>query len=977
MIEIDFDSLFVPEVSGIGRLVMGGTVDVATGRSIISLDGTWSFLLVDSPKHAPADWAAASATGAWSDITVPGVWTRQAVGDLPHYTNIVMPWPGNPPNVPERNPTGLYRTTFERPPAERVVVEFGGFESMLVVYCNGSFVGMAKDSRLASSFDLTDHLVDGTNVLAAMVCRWSDATWIEDQDHWFHGGLHRSVRLLATNRLRIDDLVVRADFDAESGLGSLEVDTVIGVGSGDVGSGATMPAGWEVRVEVPALGLTRSTQVPTDPSETGIDALVGAYAYKGPVASLRADALEVEPWSADSPVLVDVVVSLLDPEGNVSETLRRRAGFRRVRIADRTLVVNGQKVMICGVNRHDHHPDNGKTLTIEEMRSELRSMKQHNINAIRTAHYPNDPALLDLCDELGLFVVSEANVESHARHDSLAASGVYDSAILERVRRMVLRDRSHACVIGWSLGNESGFAPVHAAAAGWIRAIDPTRFVHYEGGFNPNFGDRPADRSSHRETPPTAIERLVSDVVCPMYASVEQIVSWARWANATKADDRPLILCEYSHAMGNSNGGLADYWEAFWAEPALGGGFVWDWKDQGLRETGANGTEYWAYGGHFGDQPNDANFCINGLVDPDGLPHPGLAELAWLARPVTVELDDEHLRISNRRSHLDTADLLVRWHEEVDGLPTGVHGVLDLQPVGAGETTKVLVDELIDRAPASGLRTITFEVVLADATDWAAAGHRLAHDQITVSDDGSRSSVPAQAKGLTAPTLSIRPTVWRAPTDNDGVAQGWMSEISGVRPQWVAWGLESADVPHQATVSIEGQCVHRIDEFVIPEAWADIPRVGVVFEVDATLSNLRWFGPGPDETYPDRHSAACTSVWESTVADQYHPFVVPQEHGAHIGVRWFELTDAQGTGLRFTGVTDLIFSARSHTDEALTKASTLAELEESTTIVVHVDAAIRGLGTAACGPDTHPDARVGPGTYRLDWTIEPITGQSV
>lgn len=971
MIEIDFASLFDPQVSSIGRLAMGGSVVADIGRSIISLDGVWSFLLIDSPEHAPVDWAAGPTTGAWREITVPGVWTRQAVGDRPHYTNIVMPWPGNPPNVPGHNPTGLYRTTFERPSAERVFVEFGGFESMLVVYCNGSFVGMAKDSRVASSFDLTDHLVYGTNVLAAKVCRWSDATWIEDQDHWFHGGLHRSVRLVATNRIRIDDLAVRADFDAATGLGSLEVDATVGVGTG-----AAMPAGWEVRIEVPSLGVASSTQLPTDPAETGIEALIGAYAYKGPVASLRVDALEVDPWSAESPVLTDVIVSLVDPNGNVSETLRCRAGFRRIRIEDRTLLVNGRPVMICGVNRHDHHPDNGKTLTVDEMRAEIRSMKQHNINAIRTAHYPNDPALLDLCDELGLYVVSEANVESHSRHDSLAVSGLYDSAILERVRRMVLRDRSHPCVIGWSLGNESGFAPVHAAAAGWIRAIDPTRFVQYEGGFNPNFGDRGSDRAVHRETAPTSVDRLVSDVVCPMYASVEQILSWARWVDETKADDRPLILSEYSHAMGNSNGGLVDYWDAFWSEPALGGGFVWDWKDQGLRETAENGKEYWAYGGHFGDQPNDANFCINGLVDPDGLPHPGLAELAWLARPVTIELHDGTLRISNRRSHLDTADLVIRWEEERDGLPTGVHDVLHLQPLRPGATAEVAVDRLVDRAPVVGLRTITFDVVLGEATDWADAGHRIAHDQVTMSDDGPRSGVPAESAGLTAPMLSIRPTVWRAPTDNDGVAQGWMSEFSGVRPQWVALGLETADVAHHLTESIDGQRIHRVDEFEIPESWTDIPRVGVVFEVDAALSNLRWFGPGPGETYPDRRSGACISVWESAVADQYHPFVVPQEHGAHVEVRWFELTDETGTGLRFTGKPDLIFSARLHTDEALTKATTLAELEVSSSIEVHVDAAIRGLGTGACGPDVHPNARVGPGNYRLEWAIEPIAGQS-
>ena len=474
---------FSPDLTSIGRLPMTAPLAATSGRAVRSLDGEWEFVLLSSPEDAPDGWMDPDSDWSGHDarsIRVPGVWTRQGFADLPHYTNVVMPWDGNPPDVPNENPTGLYRTTFDRPEMDRLVVEFGGFESLLMLWCNGRFVGLAKDSRLASSFDLTGHLTDGDNTLAAMVVRWSDATWIEDQDHWYHGGLHRSVTLTSTSATRLDDVVADADLDVEAGTGRLEVKAIVG-GVDGVGEG------FSIRVELPELNLAEVAEVPSDPRHGGPHADAASHAYPGSFATVSFDTLEVKPWSAESTSLYDLEVSLIDPDGNTVEAVSSRVGFRRLRIADRQLFVNGAPIMICGVNRHDHHPDNGKTLTADEIRAELVSMKQHNINAVRTAHYPNDPVLLDLCDELGLYVIDEANVESHARQVSLASSGLFDLAILDRVRRMVLRDRSHVCVIGWSLGNESGFAPVRAAAAAWIRAIEPSRFVHYEGGFQPNY----------------------------------------------------------------------------------------------------------------------------------------------------------------------------------------------------------------------------------------------------------------------------------------------------------------------------------------------------------------------------------------------------------------------------------------------------------------------------------------------------------
>ncbi len=991
MTEPSIDQLLDPEVTSINRLPMTGIGPLRP--TAVDLDGAWDFLLVPSPADVPTGWLESDHDrSGWRKIQVPGVWTRQGTDDLPHYTNIMMPWPGRPPQVPAANPTGLYRTTFERPAGDRILIEVGGFESMLVLWCNGEYVGMGKDSRLASAFDLTPHLVDGTNELAALVTRWCDATWIEDQDHWYHAGIHRSVRLVTTPAARIEDVVIAADYDSETG-GHLDVQAIIATDH-------RLESGWSVRIDSAELTIDMTAPVPVEPHPTGIEAQVDAYDFQGLAAHIVRPQLTVEPWSSESPRLYELHVSLLDAHGNLVDRIEHRVGFRAVEISDRQLLVNGAPVMIAGVNRHDHHPDTGKTLSRDEIRAELVSMKQHNINAVRTAHYPNDPMLVELCDELGLYVVAEANVEAHALHDSLLASPLFDQAVLDRVRRMVLRDRSHPCVIGWSLGNESGHGPVHDAAAAWIRSIDPTRFVQYEGA--DNVRGRPHGTKTPT-IPPTASQRLVSDVVCPMYASVEEIVTWARWAEAENLDDRPLILCEYTHAMGNSNGGLVDYWEAFRSLRALGGGFVWDWKDQGLRETTDDGVEWFAYGGHYGDEPNDGNFCINGLVDPDGHPHPGLIELKWLARPVAiVAADNGRLTIENRRSHTDLSDLVVRYEVEVDGRPSG-DGRLELPTVAPGETVTIDHPIAVPAIEPADAITVTYFAELATGTDWAEARHCVGHDQFVFVESGEPTRPPSRSDvDLGALVESITPTLWRPPTDNDGVGQGWMHEVSGIRPQWVAWGLdriavELTDVSERAeggnrtverssrlvgefdaashllraTFGADGS-VRIVEELEIPDAWTDLPRIGSTFTVDTSLGGVRWFGLGPDETYPDRRSAARIGLWSDSVRDQYHRFVVPQEHGAHVDTRWFELLDAEGHGIRVTGEPTVIFSARQHSDSVLTAATTLAELTPDDRIEVHVDFAVRGLGTAACGPDTAEEFRIGPGRYRWAWWLSAV-----
>ena len=1056
-----FEPWTLPEITAVGRLPAGAPLvphpDVVSARGgdaesprQRSLDGTWRFLLVQDPASLPGGWSGRGFVEGrgWRDLTVPGTWTLQGTGDHPEYLNIAMPWHEvEPPWSPPRNPTGLHRTTFRLPAdwrGRRIELEVGGAESVLVVFCNDRFVGLAKDTRLASRFDLTPHLRRGENVLGLMVVRWSDASWIEDQDQWWFGGIHRSVRLLARHPVRLADVHAAADLDPATGEGALTVTTDVAFPDH-----AAATPGWRTRTVLESLdgrllAGPLEAEVPWFGSGGG-GPWIEPYLFPGHRTTVRATLPAVAPWTAETPNLHRVTVELLDPDGAVVEAVALRVGFRRVEVRDRRLLVNGRPVLLNGVNRHDHHPVTGKTLTVEELRRDVELMKQHNIDALRAAHYPNDPALLDLCDELGLYVLDEADVETHDRWLSMADDHRYDAAVLDRVSRMVLRDRSHACVIGWSLGNENGHGPAIDAAAAWVRRADPTRFVHHEPS---SMGRWMLDRCR----PPDRSERLASDVLSRMYPSIAEIVEWAEWAERTGLDDRPLLLCEYSHAMGNSNGSLADYWDAFRAHPAICGAFVWDWIDQALAAVDDRGRPFWAYGGHTVDgsgpdpRPHDGSFCCNGLVGPDRTPHPALRELQWLARPVTVGLGSGRrpaLSIRNRQAFRDLAWLRASWELVVDGEVVD-RGELapPAVPPGAAATVPLPWSRPTAR-PDQEVHAIVRWVTAADEP-WAPAGHPVAWDQLTVPAAtrrapgspptpapppvvalGSAGTVLLAQGGLTLtvdrstaevtglcvddrPLLRrpIRLTLWRAPTENDGGACG-----ADVRPfspaaRWLELGLDRLEpeplgvtVPRGAGVVVlrrrwrapGGQVVvhHttlgpdpaggiRCDEEVrLPEGWTDLPRVGVVFAVDPALERLAWFGPGPDETYPDRCAGALVARWDRTVSDQEHAYVVPQEHGAHVATRWFSLRAEDGGGLAVHGHPLVTFAARHHGDAALFRATTLAELDPDPAVEVHVDAAIRGLGTGACGPDTLPRYRVGGGVHRWSWrltAIEPLGG---
>jgi beta-galactosidase len=1014
-----------PTLTGLRRLPARATTtaypdDGAARRGgspwTLDLCGDWSFHLVGRPEEAPPGWAVPEPDPGWPAVEVPGCWTRQHVGDQPRYTNVVMPFGGDPPEVPSRNPTGLYRRPFDLPPhwsGRRTIVHVAGAESAAALWCNGRFAGLMTDSRLPTEIDLTPLVHEGRNLLAVMVVRWSAGTWVEDQDHWMHGGIHRGVHLRSAEATSLADVSVRALLGTDLASGSLEVTARV------AGDGA----GWRVDASLETLGGRRvwssgaMVAVPVFDASSHLDAMASAYRYPGPAARLEAEVGKIRPWSPEDPHRYRLLVRLRDRRGAVSEVVPLLVGFRRVEISGAELLLNGVAVPIAGVNRHDHHPERGKALTADELREEVAAIKRAGMNAIRTAHYPPDAALLDACDELGLWVLCEANLESHARWSELAHDPGYQRAFVERVQRMVLTHRNHPSIIAWSLGNESGEGPAHHAAAAWARSADPTRFVHYEGGV----------RTRWREDPASVGASPTTDVVCPMYPAVGDL---ERWATASDRD-APLIMCEYSHAMGNSNGGLADYWALIEHHHGLQGGFIWDWRDQGLAATDAEGRFFWAVGGAFGDEPNDAAFCCNGLVGPDGTPHPAVEEHRWLTRPVTVERAGTRLVVRNRRSFADLGDLRARAAVEVDGVELSAWE-LSLPPVPPGETVAQELDLPPLPAGREGHLTVTWS--LRRSTGWARAGHVVAWDQLPlVLDEPAEplprpSAPPAAAVTALADGADSGPTavrfdprsgllvelrhhgrqlvvegprlaLWRAPTDNDGVSLGPLAGVAGVRPGWLVLGLDALAheplgfeigsqagavratsehrwrgrdgfaVEHRQVVEVDPSGAVRFEEDVrIPTGVTDLPRVGVRFALVPELEQLRWYGPGPWETYPDRRNAP-VGRWEQSVTDQYVAYVTPQHHGSHVEARWAELVDGHGSGLRLD-LDGLTFDASHYPVGRLTAATTLAELRPVPEIHVHVDAKLRGVGTAACGPDT--TEVVGGGRHRFTWAIRPL-----
>jgi len=1015
-----------PELTGVGRVLM----HAVPHEDRVLLDGQWRFQLLPRPDADPGP--------AWGVIDVPGCWTMQGWGDGPHYTNVRMPFAGLPPAVPAQNPTGLYERDVEVPArwaGRRIVLHVGAAESVLVARVNGREAGISKDSHLAAELDVTELVRPGQNRVSLTVVKWSDASYVEDQDQWRHGGITRPVFLYATDPVHFADVRAIATLGDDLASGSLEVRVDVAF------AGVRPEPGWTVEARLGDLTAVLAAPVPHTGRHEGprrsrhrlvlSDRVISSdplteeertvlwprlFAELAPASvgrvTLRTDLADVRPWSSELPVLYPLSVTLRSPSGEPVEEVALRVGFRRVEIVGLDLLLNRKRVFIRGVNRHDFDQHTGRVISEASMRDDLVTMKRFGFNAVRTSHYPNDPVFLDLCDELGMYVIDEADIESHAFIGSLCDDPRYLGAWVDRVSRMALRDKNHPCVIAWSLGNESGHGANHDAAAGWLRRYDPTRPLHYEGAISWDW----------------ASDQAVSDITCPMYPPIWAIVGHA----ASGRQRHPLIMCEFSHAMGNSNGTLAEYWDAIERTPGLQGGFIWEWWDHGLVQDLPDGTRRWAYGGDFGDQPNDGNFCIDGVVFPDRTPKPALWEHHALAAPVRVSASVDDLRagrvtIHNRQDFRDLAWL--RGHVEVAIEGLVVHAAeLPLPALGPGQDAVVALpgwdgignaigdaigDAMGDAiARGQGEAWLTVRFVTAGPEPWADAGHEVAWTQLALQPlpgrvpgpipmgsapppgGGALAGVAVDRDGLLLHDLLAAPpllSLWRAPTDNDrvpGLAAEWdrlglasltrilesIEEVGGatvVRSRYrTGSGIE---VPHQMVLTALAADAVRVDEVVvIPPTLPDLARVGTVLEVAAGLDRVEWFGRGPHETYPDRRRGGRVGRWRSALADLHVPYIRPQESGGRADVRWIALTDAAGRGLRITLDMPRQVSASRFRAADLAAATHHGELVPRRSAVVHLDAAHRGLGTASCGPDTLPGYLVGPGTYRWSWTLERI-----
>ena len=966
-----------PEVVALHRLPSHVPLPVAFDDARRSLDGQWAFELFDTPQAVPATAVTGPTPSGARTVAVPGNWTVQDTGDFPHYTNIQMPFPGPPPRLPEHNPTGVYRRSFTIGRGWKrcqIVLHVGGAESVHAVYLNDRFIGYGTDSRLPSEYDITDALVSGTNHLAIVVIRYSAHSYVEDQDQWWMAGLHRSVFIEARTPVHFADVRCHADLEVATGTGQLQV-------TAQVGFVAEPARGYQVRTTL--LGPS-GRRVGTASVQPVPHQYAAPYVFEGFLTRHAFTVPSVQPWSAENPTRYTVQMELLKADGTVVDSTSQRIGFRHVEIRERQLLVNGQPIWIFGVNRHDHHPERGKAVTVDDMRADLLTMRQHNITAVRTSHYPNDTAFYDLCDELGMYLIDEANIESHGYNTSLCHDPRWRSTWLARGSRMVERDRNHPSIILWSLGNESGYGENHDALAGWIRRSDPSRPLHYEGAVL-HAGWHGGQAST--------------DIVCPMYATIDRI----REYGLDPAGTRPLILCEYSHAMGNSNGSLADYWATITSTPGLQGGFLWEWKDHGIRQVLPDGTVRLAYGGQFGDTPHDCNFVADGLVGSYGEPHPAMREVAWVYRPVTVERGPKQtLRVSNRQSFTDVRWLRADWSLTVDGAERA-KGRLALPAIAPHSTATVPLPCTVPDTTGEVHLTVRFTTV-ADQP-WAAKGHLVAWDQVQL-QAAAKGHHPAGSAGTALTTRDldrtlVEPvglTIFRATTDNDGFKL--MPDLSlrlrvggqGMA-QWQAAGVDRLPAESLVTHSMERDAVPGGAEYhhdvIVPETLADLPRVGVQFALPGRFRALRWFGRGPGENYPDRRAASPLGIWDG--APDESPYLVPQEFGLRTDCRWFECIDpAKGEVLRIealslsTPTTDaaakgpaaLHVSATHFTADDLYRASTATELQPRKELIVHLDAAHRGLGTASCGPDVLQQYRLPAGRYRFSYRLSLSRVQS-
>ena len=971
-----------------------------------TLNGEWSFLRVDRPGAEPEGFfRSGHDDSSWGTMPVPGIWELNGCGD-PVYTNKPYPWHKffevKPPLIPhEQNYTGLYRRTVTVPAdwkGRDIFIHIGSATSNVTLWVNGREAGYSEDSKLEAEFDITRYLTPGSdNLIVMRVNRWCDGSFLEDQDFWRLSGIGRDCYLYARDKRRLADVRLTPDLvdDYRNGTLRAEIATTPGIGS--------------VRLTLrDAAGRTldaRTLRPRRNAAETTFE-----------VAAPKQ-------WSAEAPNLYTLTAEALAADGSVTEAAAFRVGFRKVEIRGGQLLVNGKPILIKGVNRHEMEPNTGYYVTREEMVRDIREMKRLNMNAVRTCHYPDTPLWYDLCDEYGLYVVDEANVESHGYHyrdksKNLAGNPAFAAAHLDRNRRMVLRDYNHPSIIVWSTGNEAGNGPNFERCYDWIKAFDPSRPVQYE------------QASYHGD--------YNTDIVCPMYWSYGQCEKYL-----AENPQKPLIQCEYAHAMGNSMGGFREYWELIRREPKYQGGFIWDFVDQSLHKKGRNGVTVYGYGGDWNPyDPSDQNFCDNGLIGPDRIPNPHMEEVRYYYQSVwtswagdagnTVEVLNE-----NFFRGLENYDL--HWEVLCDGTPLR-RGVVDGLKAAPQQRVRITLPYDPATLPAAGELLLDVAYKLKTAEGILPAGHTAARAQLPIREyvftapaaksaaegeslfvadnhkdflivagnglrlDFSRKTgfiTRYEVRGLDflADGSTLRPNFWRAPTDNDFGAGLQHKMAVWKQPEMKLKTLTHAEADGivtvkagyempgvQATLEIEyavdntgavtiAQSLHATPGAEVP----DMFRFGMRFEMPEAFDRLQYYGRGPGENYADRKSSAFVGLYRQSVDEQFHPYIRPQETGTKSDLRWWHLADIGGRGLTVTSDAPFSASALHYPQESLDEGPAKRqghspEVEKQKNVSVCLDKVQYGLACVnSWGALPLPEYRIPYADYTFRLKIAPAT----
>ena len=984
------------------------------GRSpfVVSLNGTWKFHWVKQPDERPVDFYKTDFNDrAWKTIPVPSNWEMQGYG-TPIYTNIVYPFKRDAPRIMgepedktwtayrERNPVGSYRRTFPTPAAWKdrlTFLVFDGVNSAFYVWVNGKKVGYSEDSRLPAEFNITGYLQPGENLLAVEVYRWCDGSYMEDQDFWRMSGIFRNVSLVSRAPLYIRDYYLRPRLDGQYRDATLKLNV-------KVRNAGPQPAPATVEARLldesrPSNRITMTGKVTAPPRGE---------------ASVELEQAVPQPrrWSAEEPNLYPFLLILKDAQGRTIESIPWQVGFRASEIKGDQFLINGKHVYIKGVNRHEHDPDTGQVVTTERMVQDIKLMKQHNINAVRTSHYPNVPEWYELCDRYGLYVFDEANIEAHGygkdNPHRISTGEDYTEAHVDRVSRMIERDKNHASIVAFSMGNEAGIGRNFEAARNWAKTNYPEFIISYEPG-----------HAAH------------GDFLCPMYTRPQNIAAYYE----KQGKGRPMLLIEYAHAMGNSTGNFQQYWDLFESTPYLHGGFIWDWVDQGIRKRDAPGKPFWLYGGDFGDKPNDDNFCSNGLVSPDRAVHPGLYEVKKSYQNIKVEPVDlaaGKVRVRNKHLFRDLSFVAGRWELAENGkvVQSGALPKLNLAPGGAQEVTLPVAPAFRPAPGAEYFLKVSF--ALAGDMPWAPKGHEVAWDQMQMPYQGSAVAEPPAAslpalklaesaqqititgqdftarfgkssgalesyafRGKELITGPLAPNFWRPPTDNDrgnkmparhGVWREAAQKrtVTSVKAEQVSPAsaritaeakLAAGESTQRSVFTILGNGEIRVEFEARPSSkLPELPRIGMQMAIPGEFRNVTWYGRGPHENYWDRNLGAAVGLYSAPVDDLVTPYIEPQENGNRTDVRWVTFTNREGAGWKAVGAPLLFFSAWPYKMEELERVKHPFEIRRSEDITVNLDHRQMGVGgDDSWGARTHPEYMLPAGqVYRYEVRLVPL-----